>query len=198
MKSKVLLIIIFSAFFHLASFAQEEEILEKDSKKENRKKEAVYKPLDPVAPSRAAFYTTIVPGLGQIYNKKYWKVPLVYAGIGIPVYFWADNQRNYDRYRNEYKNRLQGKVDQTDETLAGLDEERLLDGQNFYRKNRDLSVVIALGFYVLSIVDANVDAHLTQFNVNENLTIKPVIEFDQKSLMQQQQYQYAINIQYRF
>lgn len=198
MRSKVILIIIFSTFFHLAGFAQEEEILEKDSKKEKRTKEVVYKPIDPVAPSRAAFYTTIVPGLGQIYNRKYWKVPLVYAGIGIPVYFWADNQRNYDRYRNEYKNRLQGKVDQTDETLAGLDEERLLEGQNFYRKNRDLSVVIAIGFYVLSIVDANVDAHLMQFNVNENLTIKPVIEFDQKSLTQQQQYQYAINVQYRF
>lgn len=198
MRSKVILIIIFSTFFHLAGFAQEEEVLEKDSKKEKRTKEVVYKPIDPVAPSRAAFYTTIVPGLGQIYNRKYWKVPLVYAGIGIPVYFWADNQRNYDRYRNEYKNRLQGKIDQTDETLAGLDEERLLDGQNFYRKNRDLSVVIAIGFYVLSIVDANVDAHLMQFNVNENLTIKPVIEFDQKSLTQQQQYQYAINVQYRF
>ncbi|MGG5577350.1 DUF5683 domain-containing protein [Myroides sp. C15-4] len=198
MRSKVIWIIIFSTFFHLAGFAQEEEVLEKDSKKEKRTKEVVYKPIDPVAPSRAAFYTTIVPGLGQIYNRKYWKVPLVYAGIGIPVYFWADNQRNYDRYRNEYKNRLQGKIDQTDETLAGLDEERLLDGQNFYRKNRDLSVVIAIGFYVLSIVDANVDAHLMQFNVNENLTIKPVIEFDQKSLTQQQQYQYAINVQYRF
>ncbi len=198
MRSKVIWIIIFSTFFHLAGFAQEEDVLEKDSKKEKRTKEVVYKPIDPVAPSRAAFYTTIVPGLGQIYNRKYWKVPLVYAGIGIPVYFWADNQRNYDRYRNEYKNRLQGKIDQTDETLAGLDEERLLDGQNFYRKNRDLSVVIAIGFYVLSIVDANVDAHLMQFNVNENLTIKPVIEFDQKSLTQQQQYQYAINVQYRF
>jgi len=197
-RSKVIWIIIFSTFFHLAGFAQEEDVLEKDSKKEKRTKEVVYKPIDPVAPSRAAFYTTIVPGLGQIYNRKYWKVPLVYAGIGIPVYFWADNQRNYDRYRNEYKNRLQGKIDQTDETLAGLDEERLLDGQNFYRKNRDLSVVIAIGFYVLSIVDANVDAHLMQFNVNENLTIKPVIEFDQKSLTQQQQYQYAINVQYRF
>lgn len=198
MRSKVLLILVFSTLFQVASFAQEEVIHEKESKKEKRKKEAEYKPLDAVAPSRAAFYTTIVPGLGQIYNKKYWKVPLVYAGIGIPVYFWADNQRNYDRYRNEYKNRLQGKIDQTDETLAGLDEQRLLDGQNFYRKNRDLSIVIAVGFYVLSIVDANVDAHLMQFNVNENLTIKPVIEFDQKSLAQQQQYQYAINIQYRF
>ncbi|MGG5505269.1 MULTISPECIES: DUF5683 domain-containing protein [unclassified Myroides] len=189
---------IFSVLFQVASFAQEEEILEKESKNEKRKKEVAYKPLDPVAPSRAAFYTSIVPGLGQIYNKKYWKVPLVYAGIGIPVYFWADNQRNYDRYRNEYKNRLQGKIDQTDPTLAGLDEQRLLDGQNFYRKNRDLSVVIAVGFYVLSIVDANVDAHLMQFNVNENLTIQPVIEFDQKNLIQQQQVQYAINVQYRF
>lgn len=197
MRSRFLLIMIFSLLFQVASFAQEEGI-EKESKKEKRKREAAYKPLDPVAPSRAAFYTTIVPGLGQIYNKKYWKVPLVYAGIGIPVYFWADNQRNYDRYRNEYKNRLQGKIDQTDETLAGLDDQRLLDGQNFYRKNRDLSVVIAVGFYVLSIVDANVDAHLMQFNVNENLTIKPVIELDQKGLIQQQQYQYAINVQYRF
>lgn len=198
MRSRFLLIMIFSLLFQVASFAQEEEGIEKESKKEKRKREAAYKPLDPVAPSRAAFYTTIVPGLGQIYNKKYWKVPLVYAGIGIPVYFWADNQRNYNRYRNEYKNRLQGKIDQTDETLAGLDDQRLLDGQNFYRKNRDLSVVIAVGFYVLSIVDANVDAHLMQFNVNENLTIKPVIELDQKGLIQQQQYQYAINVQYRF
>lgn len=198
MRSRFLLIMIFSLLFQVASFAQEEEGIEKESKKEKRKREAAYKPLDPVAPSRAAFYTTIVPGLGQIYNKKYWKVPLVYAGIGIPVYFWADNQRNYDRYRNEYKNRLQGKVDQTDETLAGLDDQRLLDAQNLYRKNRDLSVVIAVGFYVLSIVDANVDAHLMQFNVNENLTIKPVIELDQKGLIQQQQYQYAINVQYRF
>jgi len=197
-RSRFLLIMIFSLLFQVASFAQEEEGIEKESKKEKRKREAAYKPLDPVAPSRAAFYTTIVPGLGQIYNKKYWKVPLVYAGIGIPVYFWADNQRNYDRYRNEYKNRLQGKVDQTDETLAGLDDQRLLDAQNLYRKNRDLSVVIAVGFYVLSIVDANVDAHLMQFNVNENLTIKPVIELDQKGLIQQQQYQYAINVQYRF
>jgi len=79
-----------------------------------------------------------------------------------------------------------------------LDDQRLLDAQNLYRKNRDLSVVIAVGFYVLSIVDANVDAHLMQFNVNENLTIKPVIELDQKGLIQQQQYQYAINVQYRF
>lgn len=151
--------------------------------------------IDPVAPSRAAFYSAVVPGLGQIYNKKYWKLPLVYAGIGVPVYFWIDNQKNYDHYRNEYKNRLQGNTSQLDPKLAGLDDERLVDGQNFYRRNRDLSVVIAVGFYILNIVDANVDAHLMQFNVNDNLTIKPVIEYDSRNL--NKQYQYAINLQYR-
>lgn len=152
--------------------------------------------IDPLAPSRAAFYTSVVPGLGQIYNKKYWKLPLVYAGIGVPVYFWVDNQKNYIHYRNEYKNRLQGNTSQLDPKLAGLDDERLVDGQNFYRRNRDLSVVVAVGFYILSIVDANVDAHLMQFNINDNLTIRPVIDYNPTTI--DQQYQYAINLQYRF
>lgn len=87
MKSKVLLIIIFSAFFHLASFAQEEEILEKDSKKENRKKEAVYKPLDPVAPSRAAFYTTIVPIWDRFTTKNIGKFPWYMLELVFPFTF---------------------------------------------------------------------------------------------------------------
>ncbi|MDR0229521.1 MAG: DUF5683 domain-containing protein [Flavobacteriaceae bacterium] len=151
---------------------------------------------DPVAPSRAAFYSSIVPGLGQIYNKKYWKVPLVYAGMGVPIYFWADNQRNYVRYRDEYKRRLQGIVDTSDPTFGGLDDQRLIDAQNYYRRSRDLSVVITLGVYILSIVDANVDAHLMQFNVNDKLTIKPTFELNPLDV--NNQYQYAINVQYRF
>lgn len=156
------------------------------------------KPLDPLAPSRAAFYASVIPGVGQIYNKKYWKVPLVYAGIGIPAYFWADNQRQYGRYRDEYKKRLQGINDPNDPTFGGLDNERVLEAQKFYRRNRDLSVVITVGFYVLSIIDANVDAHLMQFNVNENLTIKPAFELDRMNLQNQNQFQYAINVEYRF
>ncbi|MDR2221295.1 MAG: DUF5683 domain-containing protein [Flavobacteriaceae bacterium] len=151
---------------------------------------------DPVAPSRAAFYSSIVPGLGQIYNKKYWKVPLVYAGMGVPIYFWADNQRNYVRYRDEYKRRLQGIKDTSDPTFGGLDDQRLIDAQNYYRRSRDLSVVITIGVYILSIVDANVDAHLMQFNVNDKLTIKPAFELNPMDM--NNQYQYAINVQYRF
>ncbi|MEC4114743.1 DUF5683 domain-containing protein [Myroides pelagicus] len=161
--------------------------------------EADYKPLDPLAPARSAFFTSVVPGLGQIYNKSYWKVPLVYAGIGIPAYFWADNQRQYTRYRDEYKRRLQGVHDKDHPTFGGLDNARLLEAQKFYRRNRDLSVVITVGFYILSIVDANVDAHLTQFNVNENLSIRPAFEFNNQYLTQNQlQLQYAVNIQYKF
>ncbi|WP_267740720.1 DUF5683 domain-containing protein [Myroides injenensis] len=194
MKSKLLIIVFFFGALGQTCFAQEKE---DEKKSESTKVESDYKPLDPLAPARAAFYTSIVPGLGQIYNKKYWKLPLVYAGIGIPAYFWADNQRNYTRYRNEYKKRLRGIYDESDPTFGGLDNERLLDGQNFYRRNRDLSVVITVGFYILSIVDANVDAHLSQFNVNEKLTIKPVFELN-NPLDYQNQFQYAINIQYKF
>lgn len=154
------------------------------------------KPIDPTAPARAAFYSSLVPGLGQIYNKKYWKLPLVYAGIGVPVYLWVDNQKRYTLYRDEYKRRLQGIVDTSDSTFGGLDDQRLIDAQNYYRRNRDLSVVITLGFYILSIVDANVDAHLMQFNVNDKLTIKPMFEINQFDM--NQQYQYAVNLQYRF
>lgn len=194
MKHKLLILLFFIGAVCHPTYAQ---TVNEDVKftVENSKED---KPLDPVAPSRAAFYASVIPGVGQIYNKKYWKVPLVYAGIGIPAYFWADNQRQYTRYRDEYKKRLQGINDPSDPTFGGLDNDRILEAQKFYRRNRDLSVVITVGFYVLSIIDANVDAHLMQFNVNENLTIKPAFELDRMNLQNQNQFQYAINVEYRF
>ena len=61
------------------------------------------KPINPLAPARAAFYSAIVPGLGQAYNKKYWKIPLVYGAIGTGYYFYNSNNKEYHRYRNAYK-----------------------------------------------------------------------------------------------
>ncbi|MHC5309400.1 DUF5683 domain-containing protein [Myroides sp. LJL116] len=188
MKSRFIICLFFCTLLSLNTFGQ--------SKKE-KKQELDSQEIDALAPARAAFLTSVVPGLGQIYNKSYWKVPLVYAGIGIPAYFWADNQKQYTSYRNEYKRRLQGIVDKDDPIFGELDNQRLLDAQKFYRRNRDLSVVITVGFYILSIVDANVDAHLSQFNVNENLTIKPVFELNNK-FDPVHQMQYAVNISYKF
>jgi len=130
---------------------------------------------DPLGPAKAAFYSAIVPGLGQIYNGKYWKLPIVYAAIGTTTYFYIDNNNQYKKYRNAFKQRLTG---QEDEFFDVLTDQNLIDAQKLFRKNRDLSLLFVVGAYVLNIVDANVDAHLQQFNVSENLSLKPQAEQD--------------------
>ncbi|MFT7351265.1 MAG: hypothetical protein ACI9XR_001005 [Flavobacterium sp.] len=132
---------------------------------------------DPLRPARAAFYSAIFPGLGQVYNKKYWKLPIVYGAIGAGIYSYSFNQKKYKEFRNAYKKRLDGTSQPTD-NLGFLDDGRLLAGQKFYQKNRDLSLLVTLGLYILNIVDANIDAHLLQYNVNENLSIKPDLQQD--------------------
>jgi len=130
--------------------------------------------IDALAPARAAFYSAIVPGLGQVYNKKYWKLPLVYGGMGAGIYFYSWNNTKYHEYRDAYKDLLAGKP--LTGKLAGLDGTRLIAAQKFQRRNRDLSMFVTIGFYALNIIDANVDAHLKQFNVNENLTLVPSVQ----------------------
>lgn len=125
--------------------------------------------IDPLRPSKAAFYSAIVPGLGQAYNKKYWKIPLVYGAIGTSLYFYIDNNKKYHNYRDAYKQRLLGIPDKYDY----LDDSRLIAAQRFYQRNRDLSLLVTVGFYILNIVDANVDAHLIQFNVSDKLSFQP-------------------------
>lgn len=130
---------------------------------------------DVTDPSKAAFYSAVLPGAGQAFNKKYWKIPIVYAAIGTSIYSYNFNQKKYWSYRNSYKLRKAGYSNDEYQNLI-LDDERLLDGAKFHKKNRDLSMVFIVGFYILNILDANIDSHLKQYNVNENLTIKPFID----------------------
>jgi Family of unknown function (DUF5683) len=130
--------------------------------------------IDPLRPAKASFYSAILPGLGQIYNEKYWKIPLVYAGIGTSIYFYIDNQKQYNIYRDEYKNRLAGSQSNS-EYLANLSNSQLLSAQKQYKRNSDLSLLFAFGFYALNIIDANIDASLSQFNVSNTLSFKPMI-----------------------
>ena len=128
--------------------------------------------INPLAPAKAAFYSAVLPGLGQAYNKKYWKIPIVYGAMGTSIYFYISNNKKYHQYRDAYKSRLEG---YTGDEFSYLDDSRLIAAQKFYQRNRDLSMLITGLFYILNIVDANVDAHLMQFNVNEKLTVKPDI-----------------------
>jgi hypothetical protein len=128
--------------------------------------------IDPLTPAKAAFYSAVLPGLGQAYNKKYWKIPLVYGAIGTSLYFYIDSNSKYHDYRDAYKRRLEGF---NDDKFSYLDTNRLITAQKFYQRNRDLSALFVVGFYALNIIDANVDAALIQFNVNENLSVRPTI-----------------------
>jgi len=97
-------------------------------------------------------------------------VPLIYAALGVAVYSFANSNKKYHQFRDAYKRRLEG---YTDDQYSFLDTGRLVAGQKFYQRNRDLSAFFIAGIYILNILDANVDAHLLQFNVNDKLTVKP-------------------------
>jgi len=139
-----------------------------------------YKEYNPLAPAKAAFYSAVLPGLGQAYNGKYWKIPIAYAGLGVGIYFYLENDKQYDRYRDAYKRRLAGFED--DEFfvngVARVSTDGLIRAQKFYQRNKEVSLLVTAGIYVLNIIDANVDAHLQQFNVSEDLSFKPAVNFD--------------------
>lgn len=90
--------------------------------------------------------------------------------MGTSLYFYFDNNKKYNQYRDAYKRRLAGF---NDDEFQYLDNDRLISAQRFYQRNRDLSLLITAAFYILNIVDANVDAHLKQFNVSDDLTVVP-------------------------
>jgi len=135
--------------------------------------------IDPLTPAKAAFYSAILPGLGQAYNKKYWKIPIVYGAIGVSLYYYIDSSQKYNQYRDAYKRRLEGF---TDDEFSYLDDSRLISAQKFYQRNKDMSALFVVGFYVLNIIDANVDAALIQFNVNENLSVRPDVYWNDVTL----------------
>lgn len=146
-------------------------------------------PYNPLAPAKAAFYSGVLPGLGQAYNKKYWKIPIVYGGIAAGVYFYQRNTEDYNRFRDAYKRRLAG---YQDDEFQGVSDARLRDAQKTAGRNRDVSLAMAIGVYLLNILDANVDAHLLRYNLNEDLSLRP--KFHYQSGFRPSTYGLSLNI----
>jgi hypothetical protein len=145
-------------------------------------------PINPLSPAKAAFYSALLPGLGQAYNKKYWKIPLVYAALGSGIAIYLNNDQEYDRYRDAFKSRLAGfktdefygvDIDGNPLSTPNISNDALIRAQRTLSRNRDLSLLITIGIYVLNIIDANVDAHLLQYNIDDNLAVKPHFKFDE-------------------
>ncbi|RNC84853.1 MAG: hypothetical protein ED556_09725 [Winogradskyella sp.] len=141
----------------------------------------VKREIDPLRPSKAAFYSAILPGLGQVYNKKYWKVPIVVTLITGGILIYDFNNGEYNRYRDAFKRRLAGFTDDEffgNGTTPIISDDGLIRAQRQFRRNRDIALLLTIGFYALNIIDANVDAHLLQFNVDENLAMRPHFQYN--------------------
>jgi len=146
---------------------------------------------NPLAPAKAAFYSAVVPGLGQVYNKKYWKIPIIYAGMAAGIYFYKQQDDEYDRFRDAYKRRLAG---YDDDEFQGISDDRLINAQKSAQKNKSISIIVTVAFYFLNVIDANVDAHLRQYEVSEDLSLQPNFDYNQFNAKPQ----YGMSLTYRF
>ncbi len=124
------------------------------------------------SPTKAAWMSAVLPGLGQAYNKKYLKMGLVYVAIGATVYSFDFANDKHKLYKDALSLRTDGDSTTIDKFDGVYDESQLITLQDFYRRNRDLSVIVGVGIYLLNIVDAYVDAHLLDFEVNDDLSFK--------------------------
>jgi hypothetical protein len=127
------------------------------------------------SPRLAVVYSALCPGLGQIYNKKYWKLPIIYGAGGAFAYFVGYNQLKYKKFRDAYAN---GDPD-TPALIDGIyyDYEVLPRGRDYYRRYRDLSALGVGVIYFLNIIDAMVDATFFNYDVSDDLSmrVEPVI-----------------------
>jgi hypothetical protein len=156
-----------SIFISTNSFSQTEE----ENKNFIAISDSIVKANDTLrhSPKKAALMSAIIPGLGQAYNKKYWKIPIIYAGLAGLSYAVIENNKMHKELRAEYISRLKN---DTVLNFEGLSIDNLAVYKETYRKNRDLLIIGALGFYILNIVDASVDAHLFTFDVSDDLSFK--------------------------
>ncbi len=119
---------------------------------------------------KATVLSIVLPGAGQVYNKKIWKVPIIYAGLGGFGYMFYINQNQYSIYR---KNLIaENDKDSTTVNSSGFSSSQLQSQKLYYRKFRDLSAFGVILMYALNVIDANVDGHLKTFDVSDDLSLE--------------------------
>lgn len=190
-------------FFLPAVFAQEKTVDQEptavDSLAQNLENQGVViqevtyqkEKINPLAPSKAAFYSAVLPGLGQLYNKRgaWWKIPAVYGGLATGVGLYAFNNDEFQRVRDAFKRRQAGFTDDEFFDINGdnppgsepdIDNDGLQGAQENLQRSRDLWLVLTIVWYSLNIIEANVTAHLAQYNVNTTLSFdfRPYLELN--------------------
>lgn len=181
MKNIFLVICCFLTYICYAQEAEKDTISPKnqtiqDIENDIQKFNKVSSP--PNNPTRAAVYSAVLPGLGQYYNRKYWKIPIVWGGVGTGVGITLWNQKQYKRYRSAFLAELEGQPHEFSD-ITGVDKNVLGRTQDRFKRQRDYSIAITSLVYVLNIVDAVVDAHLYDQKRDPDLALQPAIIYDE-------------------
>jgi len=177
-RLRLLFLSLFLVFFSSQLIAQKDTTLVRSTGQGVADTIKFYDEGDLYAPNRAAMLSLALPGLGQFYSKKYWKLPLLFGGAVIWGYYLSWNNKNYIQYRNA----LFWEIDGDGRTLnpfKGLSKVDLERRVDFYGRNRDALIIVGILIYIVQIVDAHVDAHLSKFVIDENLSLdlKPELQY---------------------
>ena len=124
------------------------------------------------SPKKAALLSLTLPGLGQVYNKKYWKVPIIYVGLITSAYYITENHQKYEQYKDAYLIRIDNNPNTTDNYVGQYSSNDLVVLKDFYRRNREISILCFIGVYILNVVDASVDAHLFDYDISDNISLR--------------------------
>jgi hypothetical protein len=127
-------------------------------------------PFQPI-PKKSALYSAILPGAGQLYNRQCWKIPVIYAGVGVATYFIVENSRQYQRYRAGYIARITNPNVQDDFTNK-YSQQDLQVLQSTYRKYLDMTLLFTGIGYTLQVMDALAFAHLKNFDVSKDISMR--------------------------
>jgi hypothetical protein len=136
-------------------------------------------------PRKATLFSAALPGLGQIYTRQYWKLPILYAGAGVLGYFIIENNREYIIWRDRYitqRTASESKLElpiKNPNTGNPLSLDVLKRAKDYYRRNRDFTIILSGLAYALNIVDANVTAHLKDFDLSDDLSLSVQPSVDQ-------------------
>lgn len=150
------------------------EILIKTPREKDRKEKTKRQVVPPNHNPKTATWIALIPGAGQAYNRKYWKMPVVYAGFAACGYFAITNGDDYHLYRDAYNYKMGTDPDVSDKAKREAEKytgENLVTLRDFYRRNMELSWIVMAGWYAVQIIDACVDANFLYYEIDDDLTL---------------------------
>lgn len=151
-----------------SAFAQEQDSIPKTEQADS----TIVKQKKKHSPFKATIMSTALPGMGQVYNGKWWKVPIIYGAFGGLIYSSVANDIKFRTYKKAYLIRVDDDPNTTDEFEGQYSDANLRELVDFYQRNRDISLIFTGVIYALNIIDASVDAHLKDFDVSDDLSLK--------------------------